>query len=401
MIQLGVIGYGSRIAHFVTHSLGALPDEFRIVGVVDPDEAGARKRMRDADRADAVFYPSVQEMARQARLDGWLIGTRCNTHADLAVEVSRYDLPLFLEKPVAVDMAQAQRLEEAFERSRCEVVVSFPLRVSPLCERARELIAQGAVGQPQHVHAVNYVPYGRVYWEDVGYRNYQVTRGLFLQKATHDFDYISHLMGSPIVRVAAMASYGRVFGGDKPVGLMCSGCDEQDTCMESPRNRSRYSPSSAALTRDHLCLFSTDCGTPETGTNEDCSSALLEFANGSHGVYSQVFFARHEAAARGATVSGYKGTVAFDWYEGVLRHVRHFSPFADTSRAGEKAAHFGGDVMLARNFLDVVRRGERSRTPIQAGLQSVYACLAAKASAQSGRFEAVRQLGGGASQAST
>ena len=259
--------------------------------------------------------------------------------------------------------------------------------------KAHELIRDGAVGTPEHVHAVNYVPYGAIYWEEE-YRNFEITQGLFLQKATHDFDYLSYLMGSPIVRAAAMANYGRVFGGDKPAGLTCAECDEQDTCLESPQNRIRNkSVDWGPMLRSHPCVFSVDSGSPETQTNEDCSSALLEFANGTHGLYSQVFFARRDSAARGATVSGYMGTVSFDWYRNELKRFRHHGLYSDTTKAGPGASHFGGDDELARNFLAVVQGKADSRTPIKLGIQSVYTCLAAKESAETGKFVTVRQLG--------
>jgi predicted dehydrogenase len=391
MIRLGVIGYGSRIHGVVHHILRPVaPEEVRVVGVVDPDEAGVRARLAECDRGDAVFHKTVDALVRKGKPDALLIGTRCNLHAPYAIQVARYDLPLYLEKPVAVTMPQALALERAFRRTRCRVVVSFPLRVSPLCVLARQYIEQGAVGEPVHAHAVNYVPYGTCYWER-GYRDYAVTRGLFLQKATHDFDYLSFLMDSRIVRVAAMAVWGHVFGGKKATGLVCSRCREQETCLESPQNRTRHQTSGSR--HDHLCLYSVDCGSPRTGINEDCSSALLEFESGAHAAYSQVFYARRDAAARGATVSGYLGTVSFDWYTNELKRVQHHGPFTATERMGGDASHFGGDTELAHDFLDLIRGKRLSRTPIQAGVQSVYACLAAKESARTGRFVRVRAVG--------
>jgi predicted dehydrogenase len=239
--------------------------------------------------------------------------------------------------------------------------------------------------------ATNYVPYGTVYW-DQGYRNYEVTQGLYLQKATHDFDYMMFLMGSPIVRVSSMWNVRRVFGGTMPAGLMCSKCDRQATCLESPQNR--YRNGSGGVLTDHLCVFGEDCGNPETGTNEDCSSSLVEFASGVHGVYTQVFFTRRNAGTRGATISGYHGTVQFDWYTNKIRHVRHHENFTDDTNAGEGLSHFGGDAELAYDYLALIKgTSKRSRTPIETGVQSVYSCLAARESAQTGKFVQVRQVG--------
>ena len=389
MIRLGVVGFGNRISSMINYPMREVEPDLRVVGIVDPNEEAARGRLAECDR-DAAFYQSLDEMVKAAKPDALAIGTRCNLHTPYAIEASKYDLPLFLEKPVSNSMEQAVALEQAFGKSKCQVVVSFPLRVSPLCGLARQYITDGAVGRPDHIMAVNYVPYGTGYW-DGHYRDFPVTQGLFIQKATHDFDYIMYLMGSNIVRVAAMAAYGRIFGGRKPAGLVCSECDEADACLESPQNRTRNL--SGGTTRDHPCVFGEDCGSPETGMNEDASSAVIEFASGAHGVYSQVFYSRRDAAARGAVVSGYHGTVGFDWYTNELKRVRHHAPFTDRVTSGEGLSHFGGDLVLSYNFIDLIKGKAESRTPIWTGIQSVYSCLAAKQSAETGEFVKVRQAG--------
>ncbi len=389
-IRLGVVGFGARVSNVINHPMREVAPDIRVAAIVDPDEQGARSRLAEHDREDVVFYGSLDEMVKGAKLDALVIGTRCNLHTPYAIQASRYDLPLFLEKPVATSLEQALQLEQAFEGSRCRVVVSFPLRVSPLCELARRYLDEAAVGTPEHVLAVNYVPYGHGYF-DGAYRNYEVTQGLFIQKATHDFDYLMYLVSSPIVRVAAAASWGRVFGGDRPAGLVCSRCEESDTCLESPKNRAHNL--STEKFEDHPCLFGADIGTPEAGMNEDSSSALVEFGSGARGVYTQVFYSRRDAATRGATISGYHGTLSFDWYRDELKLVQHHAPFTQSVKAAEGMGHFGGDLELAYNFVDVVRGRAESKAPIWAGIQSIYACLAAKESAATERFVEVRQVG--------
>lgn len=362
MIRLGLIGLGQRLAHMVTCFQASDPS-LRIVGVVDPDREGALARLPEADRASVRFFDSLDAMLREARPDALAIGTRCNLHTPLAIAAAASGLPLFLEKPVSVSLCQARALEQAFARSRSEVVVSFPLRVSHLCRMVKTRVEAGELGRLEHILGVNYVPYGNVYF-DSWYRDYATTQGLFLQKATHDFDYLSHLAGAPIVRVAAMAQHGRVF-----------------------RDRS-LKPAGGDNTRAYF----DDIGRPETGMNEDASSALLEFANGIHGVYTQIFYSKHEAQARGATLSGLRGTLRFDWYQNELRLHSHAEASTLTDRPPEGLNHFGGDGVLAENFIDVIRGRAPSASPLSAGLQSVYACLAARESAASGRFVDVQQL---------
>jgi predicted dehydrogenase len=363
MIKLGVIGFGSRISSIVKAVVAHDP-EFHVTGVVDPDERSARKRLPEADRDEVKFYPSLASLVKRGRPDALLIGTRCDLHARYAIAAAKTGLPLFLEKPIATTLRQARGIERAWRDAKSEVVVSFPLRVSHLCEEAKQRIDAGAVGRVEHLLATNYVAYGNVYF-DRWYRDYQITGGLFLQKATHDFDYLSYLAGSPIIRVAAMMTQGRI---------------HQDKTLEP----SGGNPDVA---------YYPEIGTPVTGMNEDSSSALLEFATGAKGVYTQVFYTRGKAEQRGATLSGLHGTLQFDWYDNNLRVVPHaIDTEPESYQPPEGFEHFGGDAVLAANFSDVVLGKARSRTPIKAGLKSVYACLAARKSAQTGRFVNVEQV---------
>lgn len=390
-MNIGVIGFGRRARGVIYGALKDVEPDIKITGIIDPDEKGVMERLSEEDRKRVVLYKTLDEMVRKAKIDALFIGTRCNLHTPYAIQAAKYDIPLFLEKPVAINMQQAIALEKAFENSKCRVVVSFPLRVSNLCTFTRDVIEKGGIGEPVHIMAWNYVTYGAVYWEQE-YRNYKITQGLFLQKATHDFDYIMYLMGMPIVRIGAMATFRKVFGGNKPSGLVCSKCKEAEVCLESPENRKRNR--SGYHENDHPCVFSVDCGSVETGTNEDTSSAIFEFPSGAHGVYTQVFFTRRDAGARGATVSGYMGTIEFDWYKGQIEYTRHHRPFSDVIKADQGLSHFGGDFELARDLVKLVKDSKyKSRTPIETGLASVYTCLAAKESYQKGKFVKVRQVG--------
>lgn len=79
----------------------------------------------------------------------------------------------------------------------------------------------------------------------------------------------------------------------------------------------------------YQCCYATDTG------NHDSASVLLRFENGAHASYSQNFYARKGAAARGARLIGYKGTLEFDWYTDELKVFMH-----DASRhAGAQAEH--------------------------------------------------------------
>lgn len=377
MLRFGVIGYGGRIRGIIS-GLRQFDVPFTIAAVTDPK--GPQYKEQYQELADTVLYEDPDEMLDRERLDGVLIGTRCSLHAPMAVKVAQRGLPLFLEKPVATSMEQVRALAEAFRDYKSQVVVSFPLRLTTLVLTAKEIIDSGRLGTIEHVQAWNNVPYGWCYYGG-WYRDYDETGGLFLQKATHDFDYISFLLDSRPRWVCAMNSR-RVYGGDKPEDLMCDECDEQETCIESPFNLFYRRGQGSQVQRGSgmQCMFSHSI------RNEDSGNAILEFESGVQACYSQNFFARGKAGARGARLFGYHGTVEFDWYLGEVKVFDHHSPRNDVIRFEASGGHFGGDTELCYDFLQVVQGKGNSRSPIEAGIISALTCLKARESAAERKF---------------
>ena len=384
MIRLGVIGYGGR-AQGVLGLMSNLGQGIEVVAITDVRNEEIKKQMRarGGDLSKVAFYTDPDEMLDKETLDGALIGTRCSLHSRMAIKVLARNLPLYLEKPIATNMSDLLALRAAAARSSSEVVVSFPLRVTPLVQMAKEVIGSGKIGTVEHVQAWNNVPYGLCYYMD-WYRDEKETQGLFLQKATHDFDYINHLVGVQPKMVCAMTSK-QIFKGDHPAGLKCDECDEWDTCPESPfhvyysKNETpRVTPSG------RRCAFATDTG------NEDSGSAIIRYETGMHACYSQNFFARKTAGKRGATLLGYKGTVEFDWYTDELKVHMHHAPRVETYTIdASSASHGGGDTVLVDNFVRVIRGEQKSVSPLSAGLLSVLMCLKAKESAATHTFQEI------------
>lgn len=385
MIRIGVIGYGGRMQGVVS-LMNRLNAGTEVVAITDVrnDELARRMRDRGQDPDNVTFYTDPDQMLDREKLDAVMIGTRCSLHSKMAVKVLARDLPLYLEKPVATNMADLLALRDAAAKTRAEVVVSFPLRVTPLVQMAKEIIDSGKIGTVEHVQAWNNVPYGWCYYQS-WYRDENETQGLFLQKATHDFDYINYLLDIQPTTICAMNSK-RVYKGDHPAGLRCDDCDEQDTCLESPfhlyftkNEKSQVEPSGL------MCGFAVDTG------NEDSGSAIIRYETGMHACYSQNFFARKTAGKRGASLFGYKGTVEFDWYTNEVKVHMHHAPRMETHRADtSNASHGGGDTVLVDNFVRVIRGECKSVSPLSAGLLSVLMCLKAKESAATKTFQDVR-----------
>ncbi|MBB6670488.1 Gfo/Idh/MocA family protein [Cohnella nanjingensis] len=376
-MRMGVIGYGNRIRWMVSQMTAVDPD-CRVAAIADPDAERIRAELGEDVAGGIRFFRSADEMLAEMQLDGVAIGTRCSLHTEMALKVFATGLPLFLEKPIATTYEDLGRLRAGYAQSASRVVVSFPLRFTPLLQLAKEIVASGKLGTVEHVQAVNNVPYGGVYYHH-WYRDERETGGMFLQKATHDFDYLNALIGQKPVQVGAMTSK-QVFRGDKPAGLRCADCEENRTCAESAVRTDVF----PEPPQGEFCCFAEDTG------NEDSGSALIRYESGMHLTYSHNFFARRGAAARGARLLGYKGTLEFDWYTAQAKvHMHHTDRVETYQLSLGDDGHGGGDRVLARNFVEVMKGIAQPESALETGMLSALLCLKARQSAQTAAFQSI------------
>lgn len=386
-LNVGVIGYGFRAGTVLSvlfdNKLGV---KVNMTAVCDPKDKETLEKQMAQDKIDCThthFYTDADEMLEKEKLDGVLIGTRCSLHTFYAAKVLKKKIPLFLEKPVATNEEDWQTLKNAYEAAGSEVVVSFPLRITPMIDQVRDLIERMEIGPIQHVAAFNYPTYGGDYYHN-WYRDEKETGGLFLQKATHDLDYLNHILGIRPVELCAMTAK-QVMKGDKRAGLKCQDCPEKHTCPEGPtqtQGRGDY-------IHGPWCCYAQDTG------NEDSGTVIVRYETGMHAVYTQNFFTRNKhAAKRGAILTGEGGTLEFDWNTDEIIVRKHYQTGEMRCKVETSGNHGGGDFKLAENFIGIMLGTEKSKTPLEQGLLSAYMCLKAKESAQTHSFVKLDYFGG-------
>lgn len=378
MKQIGFIGYGLR-ADTMMKSFHQMEVPFEVKAVADPRwEAVQKEKQDDSYFRNTAYYETAEEMLENEQLDGVFIGTRCGLHTKYAQMVLKKKIPLFLEKPVCISTEQYQQLLASVGDSNDRVVVSFPLRLTCIVQAMRKLVESGELGEITSVQAINNVPYGSVYYES-WYRDASLTGGLFLQKATHDIDYITYILNKHPVKVMAETSK-MYFKGEKPAGLHCPDCPEYRTCRESTYVAQKvYGIEKGG----DCCCFAEDTG------NEDVGAALFVCEDGTIINYHQTFLVKQKAGRRGARFIGTKASAEFDFYTGDLR-----VDYYEWERTGTQhftypaPMHFGGDAQLALAFGDVLN-GKPSRCTLESGLASAAACLAAKKSAETEKLVSI------------
>lgn len=386
-MKLAVIGLGGRITSLID-VFKKYDNNFQLTAVSDIRNEDIKLELikKDINISNTSFYTDADEMLSANNFDGVAIGTICSLHAEMAIKVIKKGKALFLEKPVATNAEDLSRLNSTYKiynEMRDKILVSFPLRGTPLFKMVKEIIDSGKIGTVEHVQAINNVPYGGIYFHRNMYRDEHITGGMFLQKATHDFDYINKILGIRPTVICAMTSK-QIFKGNRPKGLKCIDCKETEECPESKKNLALNAQFPYETTRGEYCCFATDTG------NEDSGSAIIRYETGMHVVYTQNFVARKRAGKRGARFIGYKGTLEFDFLTGEIKVYMHTTPRVETYKVeAANDIHFGGDITLVRNFIGIAEGREKSTIPLDDGIISALMCIKAKESENNRTFQKI------------
>jgi predicted dehydrogenase len=353
----------------------------QIAAIADPNWSGAYAKCDDVERdlvKNTKIYEDADAMLDTEDLDGVIVATRCSLHTQMALKALSRQIPLYLEKPIATHMDDLIKLR-GFNSEK--VVISYPLRVSAVAQAAKKLIDSGKIGVVEHIQAINNASYGSRYFQN-WYRDDVETGGMFLQKAVHDLDCISFLMGSRPIRVSALTTK-KIFHGDNPAGLRCTDCEKKLTCWDSPYHHMRHDRVPLGEQAEELCAYAVDTG------NEDAGSALIEYSCGGQATFSQNFVVRNKAGKRTITVIGYHGTIDFNWYTDTMTVHMHHTPETINYDFRGEGWHGGGDDALAINFLEVIRGEAAPVATLDEAIETTLLALRAKESAEKHTVEAI------------
>ena len=167
-------------------------------------ELGALAAICDADAATAASLAKKhggtvldwEAVLRDPTLDGVAIAAPAVLHARLTREALDAGKHVFVEKPLALAVNEAEQLTELAERQDRRLMVGHLLQYHPAFIRLRELVREGALGRLQYIYS-NRLNLGKVRREE----------DILWSFAPHDISMILSLVGQEPVRVTAQGGY--------------------------------------------------------------------------------------------------------------------------------------------------------------------------------------------------
>jgi len=200
-MRVAVVGAG-RIGTFHALTLAA-SDEVDHVVIVDPSEAVSASLVAQVEARGggtrASADPHVSAVIASG-VDAVVIGAPTPVHAPVTIEAATAGIPVFCEKPIASDLAEAQAVVEAVEASGTLMQMGFQRRFDPAIRAMAEARENGDVGELYlarlGTHDADPPPPGYI----------EGPAGIFTDTLVHDFDVLRFITGQDAVRLMAMGS---------------------------------------------------------------------------------------------------------------------------------------------------------------------------------------------------
>lgn len=182
-----------------------------------PNSALVAVMRRDADKvADYArrhnvpkWYTDADALINDPDVNAIYVATPPDSHADYAIRAMRAGKPVYVEKPMALNAAECEAMNQMSRETGVPLFVAFYRRALPYFLKVKELVNQQVIGDIRYVHVqLNWQPAAREMGEGPE-PNWRVSPdisggGLFHDLASHQFDFLEYLLG-PIKTASGMA----------------------------------------------------------------------------------------------------------------------------------------------------------------------------------------------------
>lgn len=205
-IRLGIVGCGrvTELRHLP--ALRGVP-AIEVVALSDVD--AARLEQVAARFGVARRHRDYRELIEDEGVEAVAVCVPPKLHAEVALAALAAGKDIFIEKPLALSLAECDLLSErAANAAGVKVLVGFNMRWHRLAREAREMVRRGELGEVKLVRTV-FTSGIRLGGEFADWRRQRETGGgVLFELGTHHFDLLRFLIGDELEEVYASCARG-------------------------------------------------------------------------------------------------------------------------------------------------------------------------------------------------
>jgi myo-inositol 2-dehydrogenase/D-chiro-inositol 1-dehydrogenase len=145
-VRFGLIGcgaWGSQHARAIAKTPGA-----ELAAVAEPSEAA--RTAAQAQHSGAAFYADYREMLQRGQLESVDIVVPPHLHYEVAEAALNAGCHVLLEKPMCLQLDHCDQLMALARQKQRHLAIGHEFRFSSLWGRMKEMVAEGAIGDPRY-----------------------------------------------------------------------------------------------------------------------------------------------------------------------------------------------------------------------------------------------------------
>ncbi len=207
VIEVGVVGAGFMGRTHV-NSYSKI-DDAEVSYICDIDESKGKPL---AEESGSRYLADFEDLlAKEIDVVDICLPTRL--HTEFAVKTLDKGFNLFLEKPLAINCEEGERIVNAADSSSGMSMIGHVVRFWPGYSELRESVIGEEIGRPRHVLSYRVGPSPG--WAD-WYMDMKKSNGVIFDLGLHDIDFIRWMMGEPrsifsqVFRRSGVHAHGQV-----------------------------------------------------------------------------------------------------------------------------------------------------------------------------------------------
>jgi predicted dehydrogenase len=201
-LRVGIVGLGLGRTH-----TGAYLADPRVGHVVVCDTDPRRiETTRSQFPAVAAGYLTLEEMLEKEKLDAVSVTTPDNLHRPHTLLCLQAGCHVLLAKPLATNLEDGQAIVRATEASGKVLMVAHERRYRASTLKIVELLKSGVLGEIIHLRIDSIQDKREQFRRAPWYASPEAGRTALVGSGIHEVDRLRHLIGRPIVSVAAYSN---------------------------------------------------------------------------------------------------------------------------------------------------------------------------------------------------
>jgi predicted dehydrogenase len=195
-IGVGIIGTGKHGSRYANHIVADLGTKFLLAAISRRSDVGKEQALG----WDTALYPDWRDLVCSSRVHAVISAVTPNLNGEIGRLCVEQRKPLLIEKPLATDLPEAQKMVDFFDRADVPLTVAQTLRYNSVICALRDNLP--TLGRLFSLSACQRLEPSKQSWLE---QPEIAGGGVIFHTAVHLFDALRFITGQEIVKVRAVA----------------------------------------------------------------------------------------------------------------------------------------------------------------------------------------------------